>query len=332
MSTGCSTVVPVVMSDPSVNLYWPPKPNPTKIKYLRDINGPEDIFPEKSRVQKFTEMLTGDNRVLLDLMTPSAVVVSDENIMYIADTFAGVIHRYDLESRDVSYIFNAGDEQLASPVALAVDQEQNLYVSDSINSKVYKFSSNGVFVSAMTPENGFKRPAGIAITTSGEKLVVDVLDNKLHKFSRNDLYLGEFLKISEKEELNTPSYVAVDRIGNIYLTDAMNFAVRLYDKNGNFIRRIGEVGDVPGSFARPKGIALDSENNIYVVDASHDNIQIFNKDGQLLLYFGENGAGPGQFYLPNGICIDRKDRIFIADTFNRRIQVFKFLKTGDKNE
>jgi sugar lactone lactonase YvrE len=184
----------------------------------------------------------------------------------------------------------------------------------------------------MTPEKGFKRPAGIAITTSGEKFVVDVLDNKLHKFSKNDLYLGEFLKISEKEELNTPSYVAVDSIGNIYLTDAMNFAVKLYDKNGNFIRQIGEVGDVPGSFARPKGIALDSENNIYVVDANHDNIQIFNKDGQLLLYFGVNGAGPGQFYLPNGICIDRKDRIFIADTFNRRIQVFKFLKTGGKNE
>lgn len=330
--SGCSTVEPLVMNDPSISLFWPPKPDPPRIQYLREIIGPEDIFPVKSNVQKFTEMITGDNRMVVELLTPSAVTVSDDNIMYIADTFAGIVHRYDLESRDVSYFAQAGDEQFSSPVAVAVDNDQNLYVSDSVNAKLYKFNSSGTFIAAIAPPEGFKRPAGIAITTSGEKYVVDALANTLHKFSSKDLHLGEFPKTSEREKLNTPSYVAVDSDANVYLTDAMNFVIRLYDKEGNFIRQMGEVGDVPGSFARPKGIALDSERNIYVVDANHDNTQIFNRNGQLLLFFGKYGSGPGQFYLPNGIHIDRKDRIFIADTFNRRIQVFRFLKTGGKNE
>lgn len=329
---GCTVVKPFVMLDASVNIYWPPSPDPPRIRYLLSINGPEDIVPEKSKMQKITEILTGDNRVLIDLLTPSAVTISEDNILYIADTFAGIIHRYDLGTREVSYVTSAGDEQLVSPVALALDREQNLYISDSVNSKVYKLSKNGYLLGTIAPAEGFKRPAGIAITASGEKLIVDAVANKLHKFSDNDLHLGEFTKNVMGDELNTPSFVSVDRAGNVYLTDAMNFVVRLYDKDGNFLRRIGEVGDVPGTFARPKGIAVDSDRNIYVVDATHDNVQIFNKDGQLLLYFGSSGADPGQFYLPSGIFIDSQDRIFIADTFNRRVQVFQYLKTGGRNE
>lgn len=330
--SGCAPVNPFVMSDPSVNVFWPQPPDPPRISYLRDIKGPEDIFPDKSRMLKITELLTGDSRILIELLTPLAVAVSDEDVLYIADTYSGIIHCYDLKTRTVNYISRAGDEYLQSPVALAIDHEQNLYVSDSINRKVYKYDSSGIQIGSISPPEGFKRPAGITITSSGEKFVVDALANKLHKFSNDDRYLGDFPKTMEGEELNTPSNVTVDKQGNVYLTDAMNFVVRLYDSEGYLIRTIGEVGDVPGSFARPKGIAVDSHGNIYVVDANHDNIQIFNKSGQLLLYFGSNGFGPGQFYLPNGIYIDKKDRIFIADTFNRRVQVFRLLKVGDKND
>ncbi|GAM10659.1 E3 ubiquitin-protein ligase TRIM71 [Geobacter sp. OR-1] len=332
LAAGCSTVNPLIMRDLSVNLYWPSKPDTPKIQFLREIKGPEEIIPDKSRMQKIAEMFTGDGSSILELISPSSVAISDDNVLYIADTFAGAIHRYDLISRDISYITLAGDVQLASPVAVAVDYERNLYVSDSINAKVYKFNSAGILIKDIAPLEGFKRPAGIAISSNGEKFVADALANKLHKFSPNDDYLGEFPKYSKGEDLNTPSHVAIDKADNVYVTDAMNFSVKIYDKDGNFIRRIGEAGDVPGSFSRPKGVALDSDGNIYVVDANHDNIQIFNRDGQLLLFFGSSGSGPGQFYLPNGIYIDRMDRIFLADTFNRRVQVFKYLKTGGKYE
>jgi sugar lactone lactonase YvrE len=320
------------MQDSAIKAVWPPPPNTPRISFLRNINGPEDIYPLKTSMQKLTEMVTGDTRTGQELITPYSVTISETDVLYIADTEAGLVHRYDLIDRDVSYIGRAGNDFLGSPVAVALDRQNTLYVSDSINAKVYKFDAKGEFIGVMVPPAGFGRPAGIAITDKGEKYVVDAVAHKLYKFAIDDTYIGEFPKNQAGEELNTPTHVATDRNGNVYVTDAMNFIVRVYDKEGTFIRRLGGVGDIPGNFARPKGIALDSDNNLYVVDANHDNFQIFDQKGRLLLFVGGTGSAPGEFFLPSGMYIDAHDRIFVADTFNRRIQVFQFIKAGTKNE
>ena len=106
----------------------------------------------------------------------------------------------------------------------------------------------------------------------------------------------------------------------------MNFTIRVFDAAGKFVQNIGQIGDVPGSFARPKGVALDSDRNLYVVDSIFGNIQIFNQKGALLLYVGQEGALAGELMLPSGIFIDRSDRIYVSDTFNHRIQIYQYLK------
>lgn len=332
LCSACSRVEPLLLSDQSVNLVWPQPPDPPRIKYLCDIKGPEDIYPEKSDFQKLSEMVTGDNRTILELLTPYSVATDSKGIIYIADTSMGVVHRYDLVDRDVSYISKAGGDQLASPVAVALDRNDNLYIADSLLNKVFKFRKDGEFIKELVSPVGFKRPGGIAISTVGEIFVVDALANILHKFNANDVYEGTFPASLPGEGLNTPSFVATDRSGNVYVTDAMNFTVKKYGADGKLIKRIGEVGDVPGTFSRPKGVALDSDGHVYVVDANHNNFQIFNGEGQLLLFVGVNGDRPGEFSLPSGIFIDNQDRIFIADTFNRRIQVFQYLRAGGKHE
>lgn len=331
-AAACSTVEPLLLQDPSVNVAWPAPPNPPRIKYLREIDGPDQIYPLKGRMQEFSDFMLGDTRAVIDFQTPYAITTNNRDILYIADTTAGVVHRYDLKNREVSYILKAGDQTLSSPAAVALDSDENLYISDSVLARVYKFNGDGDYLKELVLPSGFKRPAGIAINGSGDKFVVDSVAHKVQKFDSADNYAGEFLKEQPGEELNTPTHVAVDGKGYLYLTDAMNFVIRVYDSNGKFVRRIGEIGDVPGTFARPKGIAVDSRRNIYVVDANHDNFQIFNQDGRLLLFVGSNGSAPGEFILPSGIHIDANDRIFIADTFNRRIQVFQLLKAGGTND
>ena len=87
------------------------------------------------------------------------------------------------------------------------------------------------------------------------------------------------------------------------------------------IVQIGRKGDVPGTFAQPKGIAIDPEGHLYVVDAHFEAVQVFDPEGTLLLTFGREGRGPGEFWLPGGIHIDGSGRIWIADSYNRRVQV-----------
>ena len=117
---------------------------------------------------------------------------------------------------------------------------------------------------------------------------------------------------------------------SLYITDAMNFRIQKVDAKGHPLQSIGSIGNVTGSFSRPKGVAIDSEENLYVVDALFDNIQIFDKQGRFLMYWGESGTEAGSFWLPTGIAIDAQNRIWVADSYNRRIQIFK--RVGDHEE
>lgn len=326
---GCAGfgVDPLPFPDPSRNIVWPSPPAVPRIRFLREITGPEQVVPQEGRLRKLWDAVTGEARLMIPFATPYGVVTDGGSVFFAADTTAGVVHRYDLAKREVGYIFQAGEETLSSPAGVAVDATGNLCVSDTVNGKVYLFSDSGEFLRVLgDKESSFQRPAGIAVNKRGEIFVVDVLAHKLKVFDRNYRYLGEFPREGSGEPLNLPSNVAIDRNDNVYVSDSMNFRVKVYDREGNFRRAIGEIGDTPGSFARPRGVAVDSDLNIYVVDASHNNFQIFTQDGQVLLFVGKHGRGPGEFDLPSGIFIDGSDRIFIADTFNRRVQVFEYLK------
>jgi sugar lactone lactonase YvrE len=105
----------------------------------------------------------------------------------------------------------------------------------------------------------------------------------------------------------------------------MNSRIQIFTADGAYQGEVGELGDSPGQFGRPKGIAVDSEGRIYVVDAAFDNLQIFDKDQHLLLPVGEAGSGPGEFWLANGIAVTRNGEILVADSYNRRVQEFKYI-------
>lgn len=326
----CAFVKPLPLNDPTVNLGWPEPPDSPRIKFLREIKGYQDVIPEQGKLGKAMTFLTGESGPRLDLMTPHGIAADKGPVLYIADTSARVVHRYDLERREVSYLHQAGDENLFSPIGVAVDTQGNLYVTDSVNCRVYKFDRDGAFLRTLTAPAEFQRPAGIAVGPGDKKYIVDVLAHKLYVFDKDDAYLGEFPKPGADTKLNSPTNVVVDRLGNVYVTNSMDFNIKVYDQDGNLKRTIGQIGDGPGSFAMPKGVAVDSDLNIYVIDATFENFQIFDQEGRLLYFVGKYGDKPGEFSLPSGICIDRQDRIFITDTYNRRVQIFQYLKEGLK--
>lgn len=326
--SGCA-VDPLEMRDARYDLTWPSPPEPPRISFLRELKSPVDIVPAKGKVQLALDFLTGDRQLQITFATPFGIAVDKDSVVFVADSSAGIVHRYDLLRREVTFIQRAGDEIFGAPVGVGVDGKGYLYVTDSTRRKVYKFSDSGEFLHELKGVE-FQRPAGIAVDSRGNKFIADVLAKKLLVFDEKDTFVGEFPKASAPVALASPTNVAIDAADNVYVTDTMNFVVRVYSRAGDLIRTIGEIGDAPGSFARPKGIAIDSDQHLYVVDSNHDNFQIFDAEGKLLLFVGRNGSRPGEFYLPSGIFIDGKDRIFLADTYNHRVQVFQYLKEGGR--
>ena len=122
-----------------------------------------------------------------------------------------------------------------------------------------------------------------------------------------------------------PSDIAIDKDGNIYITQVINninYVVKL-DRTGKTVMIFGSKGRDDGQFFFAAGIALDSTGHIYVTDSSNHRVQIFDANGNFISKFGSPGNGDGQFNVPLGIELDSADNIYVTDSGNDRVGFVK---------
>lgn len=310
---------------PQTPLIWPSPPEPARISYYKSIETPADIGATKGFFQRIAELLLGPKTD--DIIKPYGVTVDSTGRIIVADTALKRVHIFDEAKKKYSYIEEAGDAQLQSPIAAAVDGEDNIYVTDSLNPGVYAFSRRGKFLFEIP---GLGRPTGIAVDKKAGRLYVS--DTQRHVVEVYDLKGKSIMTIGGHGEgpgqFNFPVDLFVDVKGDLYVVDTMNFRIQIFGPGGKFQTMFGRHSDGSGDFGRPKGISVDSEGNIYVADALFDTIQIFDRNGNFLLNFGALGRQVGFFWLPSGMFIDETDKIYIADSYNKRIQIFDYLSQG----
>lgn len=119
-----------------------------------------------------------------------------------------------------------------------------------------------------------------------------------------------------------PFGVAVDSIGNVYVTDRDNHRIQKFDSNGNFLLKWGSHGSGNGQFINADHITLDENDYVYVTDWDNHNVQKFDVSGNFIRKWGSYGNGNGQFNRPVGIAADKNGNIYVADKRNHRIQKF----------
>jgi DNA-binding beta-propeller fold protein YncE len=266
------------------------------------------------------------------MVRPYGIAVDSRGREIVTDPGAGGVHIFDFARHKYRFISRLDKEKdpMLAPQCVALDADDNIYVTDSLSGKIFVFEPNGklrrVIGSLRGGEGYFKRPTGIAIDSAKHRIyVTDTLRNKVFELDMK----GEVLKSigtqgSKRDEFNFPTELLL-RNHTLYVVDAMNFRVEKVGQDGEFRGSIGAAGDSVGSFFRPKGIAQDSEGNLYVVDASQNDVQVYNAQGDLLYYFGGRGNQLGAFQLPSGIFIDHSDRVYVVDSYNRRVQVFRYV-------
>jgi len=323
---GCSSsTVKQEVHSPQTPLIWPSPPEPARISYYMSIERPADIGAGKGFFRKIAELLLGPEND--DIIKPYGVTVDSNGRVIVADTALKRIHIFDIARKKYSYIEEAGDTQFESPIAAAVDAEDNIYITDSLNSRVYAFDRKGNFRFEIT---SLERPTGIAVDKKGKRLYVS--DTKKDTVEVYDLNGKKIQTIGERGQdpgqFNFPVDLCVDNNGDLYVVDTMNFRIQIFNSNGKFLTMFGRHSDGTGDFGRPKGVSVDSEGNIYVADALFDTVQIFNRKGNFLLNFGTLGRQAGFFWLPSGMFIDSTDKIYVADSYNKRIQIFDYLGQG----
>lgn len=243
------------------------------------------------------------------------------------------------------------------PRGIVVGASGDVYVADTGNDRVQRFTGSGEFISSWGSEGSgegqFGFPVGIAVDASGNVYVADVGNGRVQVFSPTGVFLREVLPSLE------PWLVAVHASGNLYVWgQAFNGSVlnqvQVFSPIGEFLSQwsaplagsiaVDGSGDVyltdrqsgqvqvfssDGQLLRqwdslltePRGVAVDQSGNVYVTGGAE--VQVFSANGVFLAKWGSFGSGDGQFLDPQGIAVDALGNVYVMDTRNQRVQVFR---------
>ncbi len=329
LAAGCATTSPTAKKN---YYFFPPPPDEPHLQYL--VGFQSELEFKGSEDKTFLNYLTGTKPLRRELSKPYGVAVHGKNY-YICDTEFNAIIVLDLPTRKMRLFRAEGEGALKLPLNLTLDADGTAYVADSQRDQVVIFDKDENYVAAIGKAGDLK-PRDVAVSTDKiyvadlQKHCVRVFD----KASHNELFSlprGDDVK-NPKAEIFTPTNLALDEAGNLYVGDTGGFHVLVFDAAGKFVRNVGEFGDGPGQFARLKGVAVDREQRIFAVDAMSQVTQIFDSTGRLLSWMADPTATKATQSLPAKVMVDYDNvgafREYIAPNFNAEFLVVIVNQTG----
>ena len=161
----------------------------------------------------------------------------------------------------------------------------------------------------------------IEVKINGDKLAICPFTVQVKE--RELVVVGELnLNLFPGDTLGDLDGIAVNKKGEIAVTDTDGHCVYVFDKDGNCVRKTGSEGVKPGQFQSLAGVSYLNDNEILVADGDNHRIQQINiQTGTVVKSFGKCGTGKGEFKNPFDVCLDDEGRIVVTEYGNNRIQV-----------
>jgi sugar lactone lactonase YvrE len=246
--------------------------------------------------------------------------------------------------------------QLAGPAGVAVDSSGNLYIATYADNRVRKVDSkNQITTYAGNSGYGFagdggpalnaqlSSPRGIAVDSSGNVYLADRWNNRIRKIAGGTLStiagngqgnFGGDYGSATTAQLSAPDGVAVDKSGNIYISDFVNNRVRMVTPSGTISTIAGNGnsgfgGDggaaASAQLSQPAGLVVDSGGNLYIADSNNGVVRKVTPAGVIstvagtggvMGYSGDNGqATSAKLMAPFGLALDSAGNLYIADFY-----------------
>ncbi|MDI6891794.1 MAG: NHL repeat-containing protein [Actinomycetota bacterium] len=255
---------------------------------------------------------------------PHGVAVDKDGNIYIADMENARILVFD---KTAKFLFKFGERgtgegQFLNPMGVAVAPNGRIYVTENNLSKVLIFNSKGKFIKefgVMMPLMPTVALNKLYLTTYGHVIIYDLDGNELAKWGK---------KGKLAEQFDCPTGIAVDKAGNVYVSDTLNLRLQALNKDGEVLWVVGEpakdIKALGRRFGLPAGLTIDENNLLYLADAFHFSIRVLNTKGKELAELGgELGEKEGQFNHAAGIASAGGGVFVVADKYNDRVQLLK---------
>ncbi len=252
---------------------------------------------------------------------PSAVAVDDAGHLYIADTRNHRVRKVDAVTGAITTIAGTGQHRfsgdggpavaaaLNEPAALAVDRAGHLYIADQSNNRVRKVSlATGVITTVVgtgsadycgdgmaATEAALSGPSGLALGADGTLYIADTFNGRIRVVDPETGVIrtvvgdgGDYRYQGVANDVSTslsrPYGIALDREGDLLVTDSDSHLIRKWHRSKKIITRLagngaaGFGGDgsppVDSSLNYPFGVAVDALGTIYIADTFNHRIRL----------------------------------------------------------
>ena len=231
-----------------------------------------------------------------------------------------------------TFVLGGGLLALAAPAAFAAFADVTTLAGSGIAGSV-----NGTGTAA-----SFKSPEGVTTDASGNIFVADSGNGMIRKITAagvvttfaGSLSSGNVDGIGTAASFRTPTGMATDSLGNIYVADTSNNSIRRITPGGVVTTFAGsglagstDANGMAASFKQPQDVAVASSGNIYVADGGNHKIRMITPAGDVTTIAGSgvsgfvNGNGASaSFADPTGLTVDGGGNVFVADFFNHVIR------------
>jgi hypothetical protein len=308
------------------------------------------------------------------LANPRAVAYDASGNLYLADAANHVVRKIS-NTGVITTIAGTGIQGyggdggaatagfLDTPTGVAVDSRGDIYIADSHNHRIRKLSGGTITTIAGVGTPGFSGdgaaaigaqlwlPTGVAVDSSDNVYIADTNNQRIREISGGvirtiagdgeEYFAGDGGGAS-LAALDTPTGVAVDGMGDIYIADRHNQRIRVVGSNGGIITAAGSgSASFSGSFsgdggtateatlAKPSGVGADGFGGIYIADTGNQRIRevsggtIATALGSGQQGFGGDGSTPGSVNLssPRAVAPDPLGDLAVADKLNQRVRV-----------
>jgi len=180
-----------------------------------------------------------------------------------------------------------GDGSFMWPRGIAVDMDDQVYVSDESLHRISVFDDSGTFLTKWGVHGAgigeFDRPSGLAFDSNDNLLVSDSQNHRVQRFTKDGRLISTFGRAgSGPGEFDLPWGLTTNADGDVFVADWGNDRVQKFTSDGTFVTQYGVSGRGDGQFVRPASVAVDAEGYIYVADWGNEAVQVLNPEGQFV--------------------------------------------------